>query len=401
MKQPIANKDLVTGMRQRERADGSWRVWWEPTKAMRDKGFEAVELKPDRPTWSIREAERLNADVARVRAGKPKGKAGGRTMAALIASYRQSPKYLNRAPATRSSYDGCLRLIENRIGPDNVTLMDELTVEKELHDIARNNGLAQAHAIRRMLSILFGHAERIKWRPKLSNPCLKETFDLPKVRPRARRADWSEFDQLLEAADRIGETSMRCAIVLAALAGQRQADTGFAELDHFRKVTLDPVQLGLAPGEPVELWAWFIHRRKRGTEGVVPILDADLVQRLEAQMERARAAGSDLLFFDLVKPERDVPREALDPFTNAWRRVRKEAACKLPDLARLQWRDLRRTMASWSRQGGASRDDAGSVLGNSVATNWDLSETYMPPDLPSAFRAVSAIQRPTKGDNRE
>eukprot|EP00919_Chromeraceae_sp_WS-2016_P079842 GHVR01188887.1.p1 GENE.GHVR01188887.1~~GHVR01188887.1.p1 ORF type:complete len:110 (-),score=14.87 GHVR01188887.1:181-510(-) len=64
---PITDK--VTGLRQRRRANGSWRVWWEPNQSARDLGFDAVELNADRATWSVREAKRLNEDVDRKRKG--------------------------------------------------------------------------------------------------------------------------------------------------------------------------------------------------------------------------------------------------------------------------------------------------------------------------------------------
>ena len=65
---PIPPKDLPPGLRQRRRADGAWRVWWEPSKTVRALGFAPVELPASAPTKALREAERLNREVARARA---------------------------------------------------------------------------------------------------------------------------------------------------------------------------------------------------------------------------------------------------------------------------------------------------------------------------------------------
>ena len=68
-------------VRQRQRADGTWRLWWEPEQAIRSQGFATVELDADRLTWSQREAQRLNRLVEDARAGRKPRKAGGRTVA--------------------------------------------------------------------------------------------------------------------------------------------------------------------------------------------------------------------------------------------------------------------------------------------------------------------------------
>lgn len=82
--------------------------------------------------------------------------------------------------------------------------------------------------------------------------------------------------------------------------------------------------------------------------------------------------------------------------------MRKAAvAAGYPAAASLQFRDLRRTFGVLSRAGGASADDTGDVLGNSAATNPRLRQTYMPPSLTTASRAVAAIGRPLPSSERK
>lgn len=63
-------KEPPSRVRQRWRARANaWRIWWEPETALRELGFEPVELNPKRLTWSVREAKRLNGLVDQRRTG--------------------------------------------------------------------------------------------------------------------------------------------------------------------------------------------------------------------------------------------------------------------------------------------------------------------------------------------
>ena len=53
------------GLRERRRSDGTVRIWWEPSAAARALGFSVVELDEKRLTWSRREVEKLNTELAR------------------------------------------------------------------------------------------------------------------------------------------------------------------------------------------------------------------------------------------------------------------------------------------------------------------------------------------------
>ena len=81
--------------------------------------------------------------------------------------------------------------------------------------------------------------------------------------------------------------------------------------------------------------------------------------------------------------------------------MRAEAAKRLPTCATLQFRDLRRTGAVWSRQGGASKSDVGDLMGNSAGQNARLATAYMPETYETSSRAIRAIRRPpsTKRDS--
>ncbi len=377
------------GVRQRRRADGSWRVWWEPRPEERLAGFAAVELWPDRPDATRREAARLNAEAARViAAGTRRGaRRAERTVDALIALYRGSPHWRDTlAPKTRQSYDALLKVIAAKWGIWPVAGFDKAVVNTWFETLYAARGKRMAQALVRMLSILFNRAEVEGWRPENSNPCLR--LKLPTPAPRNRRASWDEVEAVLAAAggDPLWQV-MADAALCAALHGQRATDVRLARRAGFRKV--------LRPGASEARWHWFLRRSKRQTDGVLPV-NIDFTARLEARL--ARPAGPDgALFAD--------PRSGLalteDAFGHAWVALRAAAARACPSLLAppLQFRDLRRSFGAWARAGGALTDDVGDVLGNSAATDPELGETYMPPSAETASRAIDAVRRPER--NRE
>ena len=78
--------------------------------------------------------------------------------------------------------------------------------------------------------------------------------------------------------------------------------------------------------------------------------------------------------------------------------MRARATAAAPEVAGLQFRDLRRTFGHLARLGGADPRDVGDALGNQAGFDPELGEIYMPPSFETASRAVAAITRPRKGD---
>lgn len=369
-------------LRQRQRADGTWRVWWEPRAEDRPLGFAAVELSADRPDWSRREAARLNAELARARAAgtRRQGTASrGRRIADLVAIYRAAPEFLGLADKTRKSYGTLLRMIETKWGNDLVADFDKATMKVWYESLYRDRGATVAVRLIRMMSILFSQAETRGWRPENSNPCFRLRLRTPA--PRDRFATWDELDALIAAADAEGLAAMALAIGLSFYAGQRETDVMRATRDAFVPM-------------PGGVWVWRLRRSKRQNLGAVPV-HPDVLPRLRRALadagDPARPRGpADALLLDeaLGRPYDE------DLFAKRWARVRARAAQGLPAIATLQFRDLRRSFGVHARAGGTSKEDVGDVLGNSAASNPLLGETYMPPTLATASRAVAALRRP-------
>lgn len=374
---------MPPNVRRRSRADGSVRLWWEPPARARALALALapVALDPERPTWSAREAERLNRKVAEALAGGGVRRAGGgRTMAALIADYQGSSIWTDKLkPKTRESYGKNFRLIEAKWGGDRVADFEKSVMWTWYQTLRKSTGPSQAVALMRAMSLLFSHAERIGWRGEGSNPCARLSLSIP--RGRRRVASWDEFDRLTAAADRLGLGSVALAAMLSLFAGQRQTDVILAERAEF-------VQ---APDRG--RWIWQLVRSKRGNHGAIE-LHPELVARLQAALDAAGPRQTRLLIDERSGQPYD---EGL--FQRRWRLVRAAAiADGGASLAGLHFRDLRRTFGVLARAGGASQDDTADVLGNSAARNAWLADVYMAPQLETASRAAEAIRRPVPGD---
>lgn len=399
---PIPDPPRGIGLRQRQRADGSWRVWWEPTAGERAQGIEPVELDADRPTWSIRKARELKAGK---RGPAVKVGSGGRTVAALVDAYQRSTKFREKKPATQDDYRRNFAALLPRWGSVAVRTITKPQVYS-WYEGNRAKTPTYAVALVKALSVLLTHAELLGWRDANSNPCQK--LGLPSANRRKRFASWSEFDALLGAARALDLPNMAAAIALAVFSGQRQADILAATVGAFRRVT--------APdGRAVIIWN--LQRSKRSNAGSIPLHD-ELGTALAPLLD-GRAPDAPLLLDD--KTGKPFTRNT---FINRWEAIRDRAA-KGPSadelhahyqgarpipaaalkpaasLAKtpLEFRDLRRTFGVWSRDGGAGADDVGNVLGNSAAVDPVLAEIYMPAQLTGALRAVSAIRRPDQSED--
>lgn len=419
---PIPKSDAPANLRQRRRAGGDWRVWWEPTAPMRATGATPVELDADRPTWSVREARRLNTQaLARLAPAKPRRRAPrGRTMLDLIEAYKASPKWrLSRedgglAPDTKRTYAGIFQRIERKWGHRLVIDFDNQIVLEWLETLATEISIDTAQHTRRGLSVLFTYAKRKGWRG--DNPCLD--IDLPQPRPRQKTASWAELQALLAAADQLGRPGVACAIALGVLQGQRPMDILTAHPSQFLEIEVAPDgaawaarldaptewievtpdaplhraidtarALGLLSDDGGTVGLWTLVRSKRGNQGGF-LLHPEVMRRV-SDLARAAKPGQDVL----------IAGDAGQPYTrtafgNRYRQARTKAAKTHPGLADLQFRDLRRTFGVLSRGGGASERDVADGLGNNAWKDAGLSQTYMPDSFDTASRAVAAIRAP-------
>lgn len=373
-------------LRDRPRADGSWRLWWEPTAAERQLGFEPVELDPERLTWSVRQAAGLNLKVLRAREGKSLSSGGARTVSALAAKFRQSVPWTRLRPATQRDYDATLRRIEKKWGATQVAAFTKPIVYEWYETLHRDSGAAGAVHDVRVFGVLFSYGERIGW--VTSHPATRLGLHTPP--PRDRVLSWEEADALIAAAEAMARPGIALAIALAWYQGQRQTDVLAARAGDF------------AANEGGDLiWRFERSKARDGSEtksAALPVHDA-LRARIEARLAELVAEGEADPAAPLVV-RGDGHAYLVDDFRKQFGKVRARAAKRMPSLRDAQFRDLRRSWAWWSREGGASERDRADGLGNQSDKNARLGQTYNPASFAGAKRAVQAMQRPKKDPGR-
>ena len=394
----------IRGLRSRTRSDGTLRLWWEPRADEKALGFATVELDADRMAWSRDQARRLNAEVEQARNGgtlrKTQGSRSARLMTDLMADYRQTPHFKVRLkPKTRDSYAKLMLVIEQKWGHRRAAEFDKAVMDTWYNTLFETRGPRMAQSLLRMMSILFERAETLGWRAKNSNPCLLLKMITPD--PRDRVATLAEISALLASAEALGLHGAALAIRLAVLQGQRQTDILAATRGAFR------LQPWLAPGEaePRMRWVWRLIRSKRGNAGHMIVHD-DAVPALRAALADAGTADAPRLPADaLIRDETTGKPYTEFLFNKRWTAIKAHAADpgrgNCPSVHDLQFRDLRRTFGVLARAAGVSLADIGDVLGNSIAVNPRLEETYTPPSMETASRAVSAVKlAPKKGSGK-
>jgi integrase len=341
-----------------------------------------AELSAEKPSWTVREATRLNdLEVRAVATEARQRKGGGRTVGALIRDYRLSTRWKRLRPATQRGYAENFKAIERKWGADLVGSFTKPVMHAWYETLYETNGKWAALNLLRAMSILMQHAELIGWRAENSNPCLRLGMEKPKGR--AREATWAEIDACIAAARALGLASIDTALHLALYHGQRQTDVVRALPGDFERRVV-----ALGDGGPQEVWVWSFERSKRGNAGVVPLHPDAVAVVLAARA--AAAAGPGPIVWD----EATGKPFTKELFFKRWDEVRAEAAKTEPSVATLQWRDLRRTFGRMARRAGTGRDDVADVLGNSADTDSYLAQVYTAAELATAARAVMAIRRP-------
>lgn len=377
-------------LRQRQRADGTWRCWWEPELAVKKLGFASVELDAKAPLKAARDARKLNdqVDQARSTGTAPTSRRGPTCIEDVIEDYKRSLYFTRLSATTQKVWRSRLKRIVAKWGDVPVADFTKPTANTWYESLVRDVGPAAAVAQLGTLSVVMAHAERRGWRPENSNPCLRLGISVPKGRDRS--ATWDEYDALQAAAIRTGLPSVGLAVALSMLAGQRQTDVIEARRGDFAEVATR------FPGTDVQVkvWIWSLTRSKTGASGQI-MLHPELAPLVKAVLDRVGPADAALILDERVGRPFD-----LDLFQKRWIEVRAAAIAgssnfpPCPSLATLQFRDLRRSFAVHARRGGASVNDAGDVLGNSAAKDARIKDTYMPPEFFTAARAVAAVTRP-------
>ena len=386
--------DSVRWLRTRRRADGTRRLWWEPSADARALGFTVVEFDARHRHRAEREAAALNrqADAALASGQSRPVARDTMTVDMVVQDWQRSLHYTTRiAAATRNGYRVAANRIVRKWGEVPIADFTKKTINTWYESLFREAGPGSARVLITVFSMIFDHAETQDWRPENSNPC--HGIARSGSGSRDRVITWGEYDALQAAAMACGLHSVGAAITLSMLQGQRQTDVLKATRGEFRQIDVR------FPGQTADtsVWVWSMMRQKRKTAGDLP-LHIEAVAVVQTLLDARILRDADPLITD----ERVGRGYDAHLFAKRFAEVRARAiADGCVSLASAQFRDLRRSFGVMARRGGASPADTGDVLGNSAASNPRLKDTYMPAEFYTAARAVMAVQRPLKPTDPE
>lgn len=410
-------KFKVPYLEERERADGSVAYFWIPKSTYRKQGWKL------RGPWTsldvaVRECEAANAELRAWRKGeasptvadadaqtRPKITLAPRdprpapgTLARVIADYRASAYFLDRAPKTRKFYAGYLDMLDAWGGDKDVDALTPRVIRKGLYEPFASDQPYKATALVRTLSACLGVRHliydkgQVGWSTVDANPCRElRLSSLPKGTGRL----WPAYavDMFVEAADRIGLHSVGTGILVNYWLGQRQND------------------LLALPRDPVRDGVFRFRQNKKDRE---VILDATLVPALVARIadERERLRDRAIATNRLIVCERDNQIYKPDRFTRAVAEVREIVMAEWPAFdpnpidpiedpiitAQMQFRHLRHTAVTKQIEAGVDVPSIASITGHSINTVHQILEHYK---IHTAAITRNAFARRVEYENEE
>ena len=338
----------------RHRSRRPTRYYWVPTKKLQSAGF-CIRRLPDTLVEAIRQAEQHNAELDRWYRGEIRcpGLAPG-SIAALNDMFRKDDAFLLLKPRTQRDYLYSIKPGLAWAGPEQVAHITLRAVKAWYRDQRETSGVANARnsiaALRRLLS--FGREEG--W--ITDNPALKLRVKASASRTRV----WTliERDAFCEAAQVAGRPSMALAVMLGWCLGQRPAD-------------LRTLPWAAYDGNAVQL------RQGKTDQPVwVPVLP-----ELRALLDRTRRQST-----QIVVSENTGRPYAESDFQHTFAEIRSRAGLGTD----VQFRDLRRTLATALGAAGCTDDQIRAITGHKTRS---VVAVYVRPDTTFAKGAMKRLKQ--------
>lgn len=195
------------------------RYYWQPAKKLRLAGWSTRRLSDVREI-AISEAENLNRELDDWRngIGSPLRL---ETLPWLIRLYRSDDRFMSLAPATKTGYEYCLRVIENwseKACHPPITSLERRHVKAFYRSMGETP--SKANAVLRVLRLILAFAvdEGLLQRNPAERQRLKSTP------PRQQVWSLESIRTFVATAKNAGRPSLGLAVLLGANLGQRQGD---------------------------------------------------------------------------------------------------------------------------------------------------------------------------------
>lgn len=373
---------------------GRLRYYWQPSALLRGAGWQPVGLGHDLEA-AARAARAINDQVREWRAGKL-APAGGRAARRQVSPYA-APLTLRQLihsfladcqsrvrPSTLKQYRSACQALDTWAGDQPLTYITAERCRVLLRALATPakpgsaERLHRAAGIGRVLRTLLGFAvdhERLA-----ANPMDRVIIrDAP-----PRHHIWPDhaIDSMMAMADHMGLQSIGTATLLAADTGQREADLlrlTWAKLP----ATAHGRAIRLRQGKTMQWIEVKLTRRLQAR------LDA-----LEAANRQAEISGTTVLHTPAGQPWRQ------EAFIRTFAQVRAATAAgdaeqglaPCPELAELQYRDLRRTLIVRLAEAGVELPGIAAVSGHKIEVCKKILETYLPRTGKMAAAAITQLE---------
>lgn len=352
-------------------------AYWAPGKWAREFGFLAcAPLGPDGPEAKKKAIDLNDAlDAARIaaRTGKPEAPTyPPGSLGSFYLAFQDTEAWRLLDPATHEDYRRAWPIIEARFGRtliSRITPDDSERFHVEVHPSHTNRRDPEGE-----LKLTWNTAYKTlrTWRTLLNAlvayrliPPPAPTGRVSNPQPPGRTAVWlwHEVETLIETAHAAGDAGMAAAITLAWEAMLSPIDVRQLPRGRYRR---------LAEGAEIDT------RRGKTGKPVWSVISEEGAQRIDAYIQAMEARGV------ILDPEAPLIRNTLGRphtitrvFAKAFRRVVDRAFPGDVESAKRQMLDLRRSAATEARMGGATKDDLGAAMANTLGKDETLQSTYV------------------------
>ncbi|MHB9878266.1 hypothetical protein ACSMXM_01175 [Pacificimonas sp. ICDLI1SI03] len=408
-------KITIPRLRPKPNKDGTVNYFWEPSRSMRQHGWQSRALGKDFE-GACAEAKRLNEKVDAWQEGNltlPQVRAAARRhtlrdvwnhfVDAGYPSVRSPGTFLK--PNTIEAYKYSWSYIEAWAGDVAISAIDNRQVKKLVALLLtpdKNGVVRHTRAFNTVkdLRTLFTYAQEVLgWIDR--NPAAKARISKP--RPRRTLISHAAHDALVNEFDALGEKGMALACMIAEKLGQRPGDVRRMSLSKWRIIhryeltdVSDADYAILCEGHE-DVRGFEIRQEKTEAWVCIPV-DGEARIRIEMAAQEARQAGSTLLIRDwrtglMYDRWRFQELFRTTRIAAAQRAIRSGDSDLATDLTGIQYRDYRRSAVVHLHRLGVNVPGISATTGHSLDDVTDILKTYMPTTIPAAARSrITALK---------
>lgn len=340
--------------------------YWQPSSKLRLQGWKTQKLSNIREI-AIQEAQALNSKLDSWYLSDAENNQNCEdmrvyTLSNLIDDFKNSMEFMTKAPGTQNFYIGHLNKIKAWGGDYPANSISRVAIKafytkKYAESPETANGLMRT--LRRLM--YWG----VDYEKITVNPAAR--LGIKDTASRQRVAEYTEMKLLIQQADKMGLESIATGILMGFYLGQRESDL----------LKLDWHQHYIERGDYAAIR---IKQNKTHTWVEIPIAE-ELKQRLLKITDRTGK---------ILKMENGKPYKR-NCFSHRFARVRKTLIAEYPEMANLQFRDLRRTLAVRLAEAECSDIEISAVTGHKIDSCKQILEVYVPRNGKMAGNAMRKL----------